>query len=254
MKFTRTSDTSIKCVISKEEIAKHGVSLSDILQKKKSSIEFIHKLVDLAAKEVGYEDVEKLNTLQMAVIQDDIVLHISENDTDPEQFKKDVLEKINQMSQQEQREFVQNHVKEISEELKKMMDVVEKKVENHTKKEARKKTRKSISLDAAEKKIREVPYMFRFGKLQELYSYISSISRDLKAESQLFKNTSGEYVLAISDKEGKADALSFGQAILKASDYGEEVSQEENYLVHLNETCECLIQKEAVEKLSQCIE
>lgn len=249
MEITRTSDTSIKCVISKSEIAEAGVSVTDILENKNGSIEFLHKLVDTAAKEVGYEDVERLNTLQMAVIQDDIVLHISENGGDPSQFKKDILEKIQQMSDEDKKSFIGAHRKEIAEELKKMVNEMMGIKENL---QAKKRAASAMELAEVENKIREVPYMFSFVSFGDLCSYIASVDFAEGTESQLYKYRN-EYVLVLMDGHQETDALVFGKAILKASDYGTELSQEPLFLSHLEETAECLIIENAIGKLAECL-
>lgn len=247
MEFTRTSETSIKCVISKSEIAEAGVSVNDILENKNGSIEFLHRLVDQAAREVGYEDVERLNTLQMAVIQDDIVLHISEGGSDPSQFKKDILDKIQQMSDEDKRSFIGAHRKEITDELKKMVNEM-----MGLKEDIQAAKRSKSPLAEAEAKIREVPYMFAFDSFREVCAYIASVEFAEGTESKLFKYQE-QYVLAVMDSKGDTDALIFGKAILKASDYGTELSQEPAFLTHLEETAECLIAEGAIGKLALCV-
>ncbi len=249
MEFSRTSDTSIKCVITKSEIARAGVSLSDILEHKNGSMEFLHSIVDRAAKEVGYDDVDKLNTLQMAVIQDQIVIHISEGDIEPEQFKKDIMEKIDQMSNDDKKEYISSHIKEISSELKKMVgemlglkagkDVYGDKYSG----------RKHVPLAEAEKKITEVPYLFSFETMNDVLLYLASIEQNLKATSKLFKNQDGGYILSLESIPEVTDAVSLGKAVLKASDFGSELSQNAEFLAHIEETKECVIKDQAIEKL-----
>lgn len=253
MEFSRTSDTSIKCVITKSEIAKAGVSLTDILEHKSGSMEFLHAIVDRAAKEVGYDDVNKLNTLQMAVIQDQIVIHISEGDIKPEEFKKDIMEKIDQMSSSDKKEYISSHIKEISSELKKMVNEM---LELKAGKDVygdKYAGRKHVPLAEAEKKITEVPYMFEFEHMNDLLEYLGSIDQTLSAKSSLFKGENGSYILVLQSKGEETDAVLLGKAVLRASDFGTELSQNSDFLAHLEETKECMIKESAIEKLSMCV-
>lgn len=250
MEFSRTSDTSIKCVITKSEIARAGITLTDILEHKSSSMEFLHAVVDRAAKEVGYDDVNKLNTLQMAVIQDQIVIHISEGEIKPEDFKKDILEKIEQMSSSDKKEYINSHIREISSELKKMVDEM---LDLKAGKDVygdKYSNRKHVPLEEAEKKITEVPYMFSFEHINDLLKYLGSIDQTMEVNSKLLKNKNGGYILVLQNELGKTDAVLLGKAVLRASDYGVELSQSANYLAHLEETMECMIADHAIEKVS----
>ena len=55
MRFKRINDDTIRCIITEEDMIEHGVDVEDFLRNRGNAREFLHEIVEQAAKEVGYE-------------------------------------------------------------------------------------------------------------------------------------------------------------------------------------------------------
>ncbi|MBQ2275079.1 MAG: adaptor protein MecA [Lachnospiraceae bacterium] len=65
MKFIRLNQNTVRCIVSEEDIKEQGLEIEDFLTNKDKAHEFLQQIVELAAKEVGYESKNGVVAMQV---------------------------------------------------------------------------------------------------------------------------------------------------------------------------------------------
>ena len=97
MKFFRVNNNTIKCMIPVSDLAERGITPEDIVGQKREALEFLHEVIMTGAREVGIPENEPFTTLQLAIInQDMLVLLASKGDCriEVENFWKELNSKL----------------------------------------------------------------------------------------------------------------------------------------------------------------
>ena len=53
MKFRKINDTTINCIITQDDLKKHGIDLDDLFDRRKNAVEFIRRIILKAASSVN---------------------------------------------------------------------------------------------------------------------------------------------------------------------------------------------------------
>ena len=53
MKFRKINDNTINCIITQDDLRKHGINLDDLFDRKKNAVEFIKAIILKAARSVN---------------------------------------------------------------------------------------------------------------------------------------------------------------------------------------------------------
>ena len=77
MKFFRVNDTTIKCMIPVSDLAERGITPEDIVGQKKEALAFLHEVIALGAREVGISGTDQFTTLQLAIINQNMLVMLA---------------------------------------------------------------------------------------------------------------------------------------------------------------------------------
>ncbi len=77
MKFFRVNDTTIKCMIPVSDLAERGITPEDIVGQKKEALQFLHDVIMMGAREVGISETEQFTTLQLAIINQNMLVMLA---------------------------------------------------------------------------------------------------------------------------------------------------------------------------------
>ena len=80
MKFYRVNDNTIKCMIPVSDLTSRGITIEDMVGRKKEALEFLHDVIVMAAEEVGLSDMEQFTTLQLAIVNQDMIVMLASKD------------------------------------------------------------------------------------------------------------------------------------------------------------------------------
>lgn len=87
LKFRKINETTINCIITQEDMRSHGLRIDDLFEKKEEAMEFLHQVLNEAARRVGFRATGGVTSMQMSVLPDQsLSLTISEQSH--EQFNR----------------------------------------------------------------------------------------------------------------------------------------------------------------------
>lgn len=73
MIFKKINDNTINCIITEEDMRSHGLRLDDLFEKKTEAMEFLHTILEEAARKVNYHPQGGFTSMQMTVLGDNSV-------------------------------------------------------------------------------------------------------------------------------------------------------------------------------------
>ena len=74
MTFKRIDEDTVCCIVTEDDMMDNGLELEDFLQNKDKIQEFLHKIVEQAEEEVGYESKKGILSMQVAMLPE-MVIH-----------------------------------------------------------------------------------------------------------------------------------------------------------------------------------
>ena len=244
MKFSRINDNTIHCIISGEELAGSGVSLDDIMNRKPEAMEYLHRVILEAAREVHMQMSTGFTSMQIQARGDgSILLTISnglsaenslKNGTDPMAAIKDAIESILAGGQEEKAAAI---------------------------KELLPGEQQGDEIEIAGKVSAKEPAAT--GKRRTLYCYIYQSLADViecckrlpiltKMESSLWQNrTEGFYYLYVKVDPKESDNGLPERAILAMNEFGSCCDVSPESAAYVMEHEKCILKKDAAASLAR---
>ena len=80
MKFKRVDKSTVRCIISQNEIEERGLKIEDLIRNGDKAQEFLNEVVDMAEEEVGFKMTSGIQAVQAAFLPNhDVVFTFSDN-------------------------------------------------------------------------------------------------------------------------------------------------------------------------------
>lgn len=73
LKFRKINDTTINCIITQDDLKKHGIDLDDLFDRKKNAVEFIKRIILKAASSVNMNMKNDYTSMRISVLPDQSV-------------------------------------------------------------------------------------------------------------------------------------------------------------------------------------
>lgn len=254
MEFIRVNENLVKCLITEEDMEQYDIKIEDFFSRKESTLEFIHEIMKMAAEEVDFKPNGMLTSLQIAPTSDNgLAIFMTEKaDVDPNatlrmlekagiNMPDDMVKKLEEAPPAEQRDFFKKLIQNIHKEIAKGAGGGE----HTTKPQSAKDDDKGVArLSSLERK------MFAFDGMQKLFAYARVVERPEEVNSSLYKDEAkGIFYLLIERKDASVQTLA--GVYLTAYEYGNFVSEKEDYAEFIKEHCTCIIPEQAISKLKQ---
>ena len=67
MKFRKINDNTINCIITQDDLRKHGINLDDLFDRKKNAVEFIKAIILKAARSVNLNIKNEYTSMRLSV-------------------------------------------------------------------------------------------------------------------------------------------------------------------------------------------
>lgn len=218
MKFRKINDTTINCIISQDDLKKHGIDLDDLFDRKKNAVEFIKRIIRKAASSVNLNMKNDYTSMRISVLPDQSVsLTISQ---DPVESAK-----------------IREH-KEIASGSREGS--------GRPNEETADRVSRKTGMNTAE----SGTYVFRFPGIMDTLSScrILSTCRGL-ASSLYFVRESGYYYLVISrDVDAEED---YDSTVLRINEFADMVSCSDTTLAYIREHSDCILRRRAVQQISE---
>lgn len=249
MKFTRINSNTVNCIITADDMDEQGISIEDILGQSKEAMSFFQDIISRASEEVDYKPEGNVMPIQMAVLPDkSISLTLSEN---PQAAVADMLKGLADKLQQFLTDIQNKGIIKASDE-KIEAESENFKLDIHIGANGEKASDTDVK-DRESETDRLLPilkftdYVFSFDDLRTVIRFAKTLGEMKLLPSALYKSVSdGRFYLYMIPG---ADRAEFATAFVHAGEYGRFVSVEKRYVLHMQETMECIIAHGALNKL-----
>ena len=90
MKFRKINEKTINCIITQDDLKKHGIDLDDLFDRKKNAVEFIKAIIAKAARSVNFNMKNEYTSMRLSVLPDQSVsLTISQDPLETEKIRRE---------------------------------------------------------------------------------------------------------------------------------------------------------------------
>ena len=218
MKFRKINDTTINCIITQDDLKKHGIDLDDLFDRRKNAVEFIRRIILKAASSVNLNIKNDYTSMRISVLPDQSVsLTISQ---DPVESAK-----------------IREHKEMAAQPGERKPDAPE------VKKRASGRRAPSLTADNG-------TYIFQFPTVMDTVKCCRILSSCKGIETSLyFVKETGNYYLLIG-KGTDADE-NYSGIVLSLNEFGKMVSCDEVTLAYIKEHSECILRSRAAQQISE---
>ena len=217
MKIRKINDTTINCIITQDDLKKHGIDLDDLFDRRKNAVEFIRRIILKAASSVNLNIKNDYTSMRISVLPDQSVsLTISQ---DPAESAK-----------------IREHKEMASGQGERKRD--DKEVIRHA--SAR---RTQLTSDSG-------TYVFQFSSVMETAKCCRILASCRGIETSLyFVRETGAYYLLVA--KGTDPSEDYSSIVLSLNEFGSMVSCDEITLAYLKEHSDCILRSRAAQQISE---
>lgn len=80
MRFKRVDKSTVRCIVSQDEIEERGLKIEDLIRNGDKAQEFLNEVVDMAEEEIGFKMTSGIQAVQAAFLPNhDVVFTFSDN-------------------------------------------------------------------------------------------------------------------------------------------------------------------------------
>ena len=220
MKFRKINETTINCIITQDDLKKHGINLDDLFDRKKNAVEFIRGVILKAANSVNLSMKNDYTSMRISVLPDHSVSLTISQDPAVSARTKEMTGKAAAL----QKEMAAGN------------RTAEARGNGTTVKN------QTVSKSGT--------YVFRFPSILAM----ASCSRMLAGEpgirsSVYYVESTGSYYLIL----GKTSQASpdYDSRILRVNEFGTMVNCSDKTLAFMREHSSCILNKNAVQRISE---
>lgn len=219
MELRRINEDTVCCILTKEDMQDYGVELEDFLMNKEKTQEILHRIVEQAGEELGFDAGKGMLSLQIMPLPDQGI-----SITFSEKGQLEVADLIEQMKR------VLGNLGEVRKEL-------EKKDKSGKKKKKQDNQKEDTYLR-----------IYEFASIEQAAKFCSYIPAKNKVISQFYKdNQKNTYILVF--EKSKLSKQDFANICSKAIEYGKYVSDSPIRAAYMEEHLEHIIEEKAVKML-----
>lgn len=265
MEFKRIDEETVRCIINEDDMKEYNIEIDDFLKNRGKIQEFLHKIVEMAVDEVGYNPKNGLLAMQvMPLPRNRLAITFSEKGAEG---MEDILHQINDalggngemtpesmMSRYEDLsdlekveafdKFIRNLIQDVTDEYEEKQ--YRKKKENmdgNKKKEEKKesKAKQEVNLQ-----------IYTFTSLTDLEAFSEIIPDSFQVRSTLYKLEKEALYYLVLEK-GRLSKVNFQYVCDCANEYGRFHSENHTRVAYLKEHATRLIEKKAVKVFKNII-
>ena len=218
MKFRKINETTINCIITQDDLRKHGIDLDDLFDRKKNAVEFIKRIILKAASSVNMNMKNDYTSMRISVLPDQSVsLTISQDPAASALIR-------------EQKDLASGSRSGSGKAGEKAAERAAQKAEGDIAKSG--------------------TYVFRFYSIMDTLSSCRILRTCRGLTSSLyFVRESGFYYLVISrDVDAEED---YDSTVLRINEFADMVSCSDTTLAYIREHSDCILRKRAVQQISE---
>ena len=255
MIFRRIDKTTINCIISEEDLKAQGIKIDDLFARKEAAMTFLHSVLSQAEKQVDFHPSGAFTSMKMSILPDHSVsLTLSENPPEQlESFLKDLQEKLGIVLDDSRRAELMSLPE--SERLERLKEYAVH--DSGTEAASGDENAAGEGADAGRETApaagegqKEFLFEFTsFGEACRLAAYLNSRCAGTEIPAALYTEKNRVFRLAVRRPEGAG--TEFDKLILSANEFGRMVTMVPEYLAHIKEHDECIIEQGTIRTLSE---
>ncbi|WP_312370925.1 adaptor protein MecA [Lachnoclostridium sp.] len=256
MEFKRIDDETVRCIINEDDMKEYNIEIDDFLKNKGKIQEFLHKIVEMAVDEVGYNPKNGLLAMQvMPLPRNRLAITFSEKGAEG---MEDILHQINDalggngeftpesmMSRYEDLssiekveafdKFIRNLIQDVTDEYEEQQ-YKKKKDENKNKEDKKGKHKQTVD---------STLQLYTFATLTDVERFCVILPESWAIRSTLFKDEK-EQLFYMALEKGRLSKVNFQFVCDRANEYGKFHSENQARVAYLKEHASCLIDKKAI--------
>ena len=213
MKIRKINDTTVNCIITQEDMKKHGIHIDDFFDRKKNAVEFIRGIILKAVNSAELNIKSSYTAMKISVLPDKSVsLTISQ---DP---------------------IESGRIRETKEEAMQSAVIMT-------------GSRKKAAAESSDPGVAAAGiYIYEFGSIREMRACCRMLTGCAGIGSSVYyvKET-GLYYL-ILEREAETDDQ-YDSFVLKVSEFGKMVTCDDRTFAYLKEHSECILRNRAVQQI-----
>ena len=280
MEFKRINKDTVNCIITEDDMEEQGIKIEDLFERKKEAMDFLHDVMRRAEEEVDYKPTGAFMPMQVTVLPDhSISLMLTENAqasfseilrtlTEKAGIKlpKKVLEDIGDSVDEERLSRLNEYLKSLKELKESVKDFME---DNGIDPEEGKdmiagslpssipgdKADNAAAKDRRDIKAKDLAglgfneFIFDFADLNTVISFCAKVPSGIGVKSSLYKNPAdNRFYLDLV--RGDIEPTVFASIFTMAYEFGHFKASNEHVIAHIRESYDCILNGDAIEKMS----
>ena len=247
MKIEKVSDNQIRCTLTKEDLASRQLKISELAYGTDKAKSLFRDMMQKASFELGFEAEDIPLMIEAVPVNADCIVLIITKVEDPEEldtrfsrFAPSIHDEIESTDEYEDEEASE-------EEIMELFQKIEKRVADATSDTlSQNDEAASDTANEAETFLR----LFHFDKMTSLLTMCEKLRPQSEAESVLYKDAEGGYLLLLRYTATREDAVSFHKLCNSISEYGACKKVTEGLVSYFDEHLEHIISENALSQLS----
>ena len=217
MKFRKINEKTINCIITQDDLKKHGINLDDLFDRKKNAVEFIKAIILKAARSVNFNMKSEYTSMRLSVLPDQSVsLTISQDPFESDKIRREGDRLLSVEGNREEKTGAKH------------------------KRAAHKNTAETHS----------GAYLFKFSSLNEMAPCCRVLQSAPGISSAVYFDSNTDVYYLILEKGPDADE-NYDSYILRANEFGKMVTCSDRTLRFLREHSDCIIKSGALKKIAE---
>lgn len=215
MKIRKINDTTVNCIITQEDMKKHGIHIDDFFDRKKNAVEFIRGIILKAVNSVDLNIRNSYTAMKISVLPDKSVsLTISQ---DP---------------------IESNRIRETKEDALQSAGIM---TDSRGKADA---AAPETGVSAAG------VYIYEFGSIRQMRACCRMLTGCAGIESSVYSvKETGLYYLIL--ERGPESDEQYDSFVLKVSEFGKMVTCDDRTLAYLKEHSGCILRSRAIQQIAE---
>lgn len=233
MTFEKIDDTTLRCILTEEDLEERGFGLNDFIKNPYKIHGFLREMIEAAAMEFDMDIKEGMLALQVAPLPNNELSITFSVEDEKEEHSGDMVSQIKKMIGNA---IAKAGITDLGNYGAKQETVKSQKAESEEKTEKKAEAKKAFTA------------VYHFSSYEALEKFALQAKTEGLMKTSLYHSCDkGEYLFVI--QQGKESIEKTRNLCLLVSEYGQLVSTDETFLAYLNEHCQMIVKERVIEKL-----
>lgn len=246
MTFKRIDDETVCCIVTEDDMLDHGLEVEDFLQNKEKVQDFLHKIVERAEEEVGYEAKKGILSMQVAMLPEhSLAITFSEKE---DLGIKEMLNQMQKTMESIKDRDAEGFLKKFEARMDAMSEILEETQKGLAEEPKGVTKQQKVQENKRPQRKKERIALFEFDTLKDVIHCCQLLELKQRVKSRLLSYQDKYYLHVHNEKVSDQEFLKIcGNAI----EFGRICSNREARAAAVEEHGKCMIKKDAIQILSE---